>query len=210
MKANYRTWTSMFGALAFALLGVSNCAATCVATGRPAASHSSLYFQPGQIRLLPAAFFNDDDGDHHDHGETFVGFWRQNLVSEGTEGVTDGTVLENGLSAAHSDHTEILNSSRPPISGSFCLGVWEKIGERTYKVNHILLAYDSTGTMFIGPTDLREEVTVDPDGDHYSGTFTLENYREDKNGKLTLISPVVHGVTTGTRIKVDTPIDSIF
>ena len=206
MKANYRILVPAFGALA--LLGVSTCAATCVATGQPTASHSSLHFQPGQIRLLPAAFFKDDDWDHHD--DAIVGFWRQQLVSKGTEGVPDGTVLEKGLSQAHSDHTEILNSSRPPISGSFCLGVWEKVGEREYKVNHILLAYDSTGTMFIGPTDLREEVTVDPDGDHYSGTFTLENYSEDENGKLTLILPVVHGVTTGTRIKVDTPVESIF
>lgn len=208
MKANYRTLAPMFGALAFALLGASNCAATCVATGGPAASHTSLHFQPGQIRLLPTAFFKDDDSESV--GEPFVGFWRQNLVSKGTEGVPDGTVLENGLSQAHSDHTEILNSSRPPISGSFCLGVWEKVGERTYNVSHFLLAWDSTGTMFIGPADLREEVTVDPDGDHYSGTFTLENYSEDKNGKLTLILPVVHGVTTGTRIKVNTPVESIF
>ena len=95
MKANYRTLAPIFGALAFALLGVSNCAATCVATVRPAASHSGLHFQPGQIRLLPAAFFKDDDWDHHD--ESIVGFWRQNLVSKGTEGVPDGTVLENGF-----------------------------------------------------------------------------------------------------------------
>src|SRR5579875_2067281 len=156
----------MVSALAFALLGVSNCAATCVDTGRATASHSSLHFQPGQIRLLPAAFFKDD---WDSAGEPIVGFWRQNLVSKGTEGVPDGKVLENGLSQAHSDHTEILNSSRTPISGSFCLGVWEKVGERTYKVNHFLLAWDSTGTAFIGPANLREEVTVDPDGDHYSG-----------------------------------------
>ena len=208
MKANYRTLAPMFGALAFALLTVSDCAATCVDTGRQAASHSSLHFEPVQIRLLPAAFFKDDDRDSG--GEPIVGFWRQDLVSKGTEGVPDGTVLENGLSQAHSDHTEILNSSRPPISGSFCLGVWEKVGERTYKVNHFLLAWDSTGTTFIGPANLREEVTVDPAGDHYSGTFTLENYSEDKNGKLTLILPVVNGVTSGTRIKVDTSADSIF
>jgi hypothetical protein len=198
----------MFGALAFGLLGVSNCAATCIGTGRGTASHSSLHFQPGQIRLLPAGFFKDDDWDHHD--DAIVGFWRQELVSKGTEGVPDGTVLENGLSQAHSDHTEILNSSRPPISGNFCLGVWEKVGERTYNVNHFLLAWDSTGTTFIGPTELREEVTVDPDGDHYSGTFTLENYSEDSTRKLTLILPIVNGVTSGTRIKVDTSTESIF
>lgn len=208
MKANYRTLAPMFGALAFALLGVSNCAATCVATGQPTASHSSLHFQPGQIRLLPAAFFKDDDWDRHD--EPIVGFWSQQLVSRGTEGVTDGTVLEKGLSQAHSDHTEIINSGRPPISGSFCLGVWEKVGERTYKVNHILLAWDSTGTTYIGPINLREEITVDPDGDHYSGTFTIESYTQDNTGKLTLKLPVAHGVTTGTRIKVDTPVESIF
>lgn len=206
MKANSRTLAPIFGALAFALLGVLNCAATCVSTGRPTVSHSGWHFQPGQIRLLPAAFFDDSDSV----GEPIVGFWRQNLVSKGTAGITDGTVLENGLSQAHSDHTEILNSSRPPVSGSFCLGVWEKVGERTYQVNHFLLAYDSTGTMFIGPANLREQVTVDSDGDHYSGTFTLENYSEDKYGNLTLIPPVVYGVTTGTRIKVDTPAASIF
>lgn len=96
MKANYRKLAPMLGALAFALLGVSNCAATCVDPVRTAAPHSSLHFQPGQIRLLPAAFFKGDDWNSAD--EPIVGFWRQSLVSKGTEGVPDGKVLENGLS----------------------------------------------------------------------------------------------------------------
>lgn len=90
------------------------------------------------------------------------------------------------------------------------MGVWEKVGERTYKLNHFPLPWNSAETQFIGPANLRAEVTVTADGKQYSGTFTLEQYSEDKNGNLTLMPPVAQGVITGTRITMDSTPESIF
>jgi hypothetical protein len=47
-----------------------------------------------------------------------------------------------GFSQWHSDGTEILNSSRPPATSNFCLGVWEKTGPFAYKLNHFALSSD--------------------------------------------------------------------
>jgi hypothetical protein len=157
---------------------------------------------------MPAAFMANDDRDND--AASIVGFWHQKLVIPGTNGAPD-TILDDGLSQWHSDGTEILNSgSIPSISGNFCLGVWEKVGEHTYKLNHFPLVWDSTGTVYIGPANLQAEVRVTADGKQYSGTFTFEQYSEDKNGKLTLMPPVAQGVITGTRITVDTRVESIF
>ncbi len=48
---------------------------------------------------------------------------------------------DKGYSVWHSDHTEFLNSPRPPSVGAVCQGVWEKVGHSTYKLNHFALGY---------------------------------------------------------------------
>jgi hypothetical protein len=200
VKINYATPAGIFGVLAFALSLAPNCAAQCMAGfGRPIPSHTSWHSLPGQIRFMPAAFVTNDDGDNND--ASIVGFWHQKLVIPGTNGAQD-TVVDDGLSQWHSDGTEILNSgSQPTVSGNFCLGVWKKTGPRTYKLNHFPLSFDPTGTMYLGPLNLRAEVTVSADGNRYSGTFTLDTY--DQTGKTKTSS--VQGVITGTRITVDSP-----
>lgn len=30
----------------------------------------------------------------------------------------------------------IMNSSKPPVTGDFCLGVWQKNGPSSYQLNH--------------------------------------------------------------------------
>jgi hypothetical protein len=85
-----------------------------------------------------------------------------------------------------------MNSSRDPATSSFCLGVWKSEGGRTYKLNHYALSWDNTGALcvpepgaascFVGRTNIREEVTVDPHGRTYSGTVTIDQY--DTAGQL--------------------------
>lgn len=72
------------------------------------------------------------------------------------------------------------------------MGVWEKISPNTYKLNHFALPYDSTGTVFVGPVNLRAVVTVAAGGQQYSGTFTLDQY--DPAGKI--IASSAQGVIT--------------
>ena len=75
-------------------------------------------------------------------GAAIVGFWHVKFISKGTGFIPDGTVVDMGFSQWHSDGTEILNSSRPPATSNFCLGVWEKTGPFAYRLNHFALSSD--------------------------------------------------------------------
>ena len=121
-----------------------------------------------------------------------VGFWKIQLT------LPDGTVVDQGYATWHADGTEIINSSRPPISGNFCTGVWKRTGRSTYKLNHFAMGWDASGTNFIGPTNLKEEVVLDRSHNSYAGTFTVDQY--DTNGNV-----IGHGAgqVTGQRITVD-------
>jgi hypothetical protein len=51
-------------------------------------------------------------------------------------------VIDDALATWHSDGTEIMNSSKPPISQSWCMGVWKTVGPRT----------SCTTSRLVGPT----------------------------------------------------------
>jgi hypothetical protein len=125
-------------------------------------------------------------------GAPITGFWKIQLA------LPDGTVIEDGYATWHADGTEIINSSRPPISGNFCMGVWKQTGRSKYKLNHFAMGWDASGTNFIGPTNLREEVVLDRSHNNYSGTFTVDQF--DNNGN---VLAHVEGQVTGQRITVD-------
>jgi hypothetical protein len=101
---------------------------------------------------------------------TIVGLWKVRFL------LPDHTVFDDGYATWHSDGTELMNSGRPPMTGSFCMGVWQQNSDGTYKLNHVALSWDSTGTTFIGPAKIRESITVDPSGMSYKGTFTLDQF----------------------------------
>ncbi len=123
----------------------------------------------------PAVAAREDDND-----AAIVGMWKVQFVSEGTNGIPDGTMIDSAYAQWHSDGTEIMNSGRPPITSSFCLGVWKKTGESTYKLNHFALSWDPSGTVFVGPANIRENVTLNAQGNSFSGTFTIDQF--DTNG----------------------------
>jgi hypothetical protein len=140
-------------------------------------------------------------------GTTIVGFWRITFVSNGnfdSLGIPDGAVVDAGFSQWHSDGTEILNSSRPPATSSFCLGVWKKTGPATYKLNHFALSWDPVGN-FVGPANIREDVTLAPTGNSYSGTFSIDQF-DAKGNTLAHIT----GEIKATRITVDTAPADLF
>lgn len=132
-----------------------------------------------------------NDRDDRDDRAAIVGMWAVQFVSEGTPGIPDGTVVDSPYVQWHSDGTEIMNSSKPPITSSFCLGVWKKTGFATYKLNHFALSWDPTGTVFVGPANIREEVTLDGGENTYSGTFTIDQF--DTQGKT--LAHVVGNIT---------------
>ena len=146
-----------------------------------------------------------------DSSDPIVGMWHVTLTAQGNEvGPPDGAPIDNALVTWHSDGTELMNSARPPQDGNFCMGVWKRTGRYTYKLNHFAwLANDTAGAPSgignpTGPTRFFEEVTLSPDGKHYTGTFTLDAY--DTSGNL-----VVHivGVLAATRITLDTAVPDL-
>jgi len=136
-------------------------------------------------------------------GAPIVGFWHVKFISKGTGFIPDGTVVDMGFSQWHSDGTEILNSSRPPATSNFCLGVWAKTGPSTYKLNHFALSSDLNGNM-IGPANIREDVTLDTHGTGYSGTFSISQYDTSGNLLVQIVGEVV-----ATRITVDTKLSDL-
>jgi hypothetical protein len=110
----------------------------------------------------------------------------------------------------HSDGTEIMNSSRPAQDGNFCLGVWAQTGRLSYSLNHIpwqgndlTNAPSGIGNPQLG-AQIIEEVNLSPDGNHYSGSFTLTAY--DASGNPTLS---FSGNLAATRITTKTKITDL-
>src|SRR5262245_23104935 len=68
----------------------------------------------------PVSFVLYDDRDSED--PSIVGLWQITFTSKDTSGIPDGTVIDAGYATWHADGTEIMNSGRPPITSSFCMG----------------------------------------------------------------------------------------
>lgn len=157
----------------------------------------------GTVQMTSVQLASQDQGNQAATA-SIVGLWHVKFVSEGTGFIPDGTVIDMGFAQWHSDGTEILNSSRPPATSNFCLGVWEKTGRYTYKLNHFALSSDMNGNL-IGPANIRENVTLDPNGRTYSGTFSIDQF--DLNGNnLAHIT----GHVSATRLTVDSTPAELF
>ena len=202
MRSKFRfAFTATLGIFLLAVVSVSTATAQCALV----AWHKAGMIEPqawqGTSRLIPASFSLTAGQTAAD--ERIVGFWKVKFLSEGNPGIPDDTVIDNGFAQWHGDGTEIMNSSRPPATGNFCLGVWGKSGPSSYDLNHFALSSDPGGNL-IGPAQIREQVTLDRRGDRYEGTFTIDQY--DLSG-----NPLAHisGRITATRITLETSIADV-
>jgi hypothetical protein len=153
--------------------------------------------------LLPISASSSDD--------RIVGMWHVTFTAEGNElGPPDGTPIDNSLVVWHSDHTEIMASSRPAQDGDFCMGIWEKTGKSKYKLNHFAwFSNDTTNAPNgignpTGPARLSEEVALSADGKHYAGTFAVDAY--DLVGNQ--IAHIV-GTIAATRVTINTKVSDL-
>ena len=144
-------------------------------------------------------------------GDPIVGLWHATFTAQGNEvGPPDGTPIDNALVTWHSDGTELMNSARPPQDGDFCMGVWKRMGRFTYNLNHFAWFANDTANAPggignpTGPAHLVEQITLDPDGKHYSGTFTLDAYDTSGNEVAHIV-----GVISATRITMDTTVSDL-
>jgi hypothetical protein len=204
VKTILKTAVATLGVLVCATVFIQTARADCgsytTPDGKPMPSSARPHLRLVSYRLTTRTIAaRDDDHDQdRDRHVAIVGMWKVQFVSEGTTGIPDGTVIDSAYAQWHSDGTEIMNSGRPPITSSFCLGVWKKTGESTYKLNHFALSWDPTGTVFVGPANIREDVTVDDQGNSFSGTFTIDQF-DTKGNTLAHIT----GNITAQRVTPD-------
>ena len=204
MKTQIRKFLPAMVAIALSVVLAPVSRAQCGGLSVPHTRPSSLDGVSGRPHLLRAGLVSPSDDE-----APIVGFWHVKFIISTPGGPA---TIDAGYSQWHSDGTEIMNSGgRAPVTSSFCLGVWSQVGYRTYKLNHLAASWDPTPTtaapngVLLGPGQIQEEVVLGPDGNHFAGTFTIDQY--DETGKNLAH---VAGVITGTRITVNTPEESIF
>jgi hypothetical protein len=170
----------------------------------PAPNAASWQPQIASPRLVLAALAIGDEAATPS-GPSIVGTWKEHWISEGSEGIPDGTEVDAGYAQWHSDGTEInLSGLRAPLTGNVCLGEWIKTGACTYQMNHFGISYDSTGANLVGPARIQQWLTLDSKGDSTSGKFTIDQFDEAGN-----LLAHVQGKITGTRVTMDTGFQSV-
>jgi len=199
MKPRATTINLILGMILMGTLCLGKASAACGDLTKVAAH--PFFFQ--QYLLLRV----DDDGKD----ASIVGMWHAKFTANTQNGspISD-LVIDNALVGWHRDKTEIMNSARPAQDGNFCMGVWKQTGKLTYKLNHFAwLANDTTNAPYgignpSGPTHIVEEVTLSPDGTHYSGSFTLTAY--DTSGHVAVS---LSGAIAAIRITVGTTVEDL-
>ena len=157
------------------------------------------FSQGDSVRFMPATFMHVSTSGG-DQLASIVGLWKFKMTAKGNVGIPDGAPIDFGYAAWHSDGTELMNSgARPPITGDFCMGAWAKVGPSSFKLNHVGLSWDGTGTVYVGPANIKEQVTVNGGGDRYSGVFSITQYAIDGT---TVLAHIV-GIVTADRVTAD-------
>ena len=174
------------------------------ATYRPLPHGASWQPQIASPRLVQAALVIDDDNATTPE-PSIVGTWKEHWISEGSDGIPDGTEIDAGYAQWHSDGTEInMSGLRAPLTGDVCMGVWIRTGARTYQMNHFGVSYDATGVNLIGPARIQQWLTLDPKGNSTSGKFTIDQWDESGN-----LLAHIQGTVSGTRVTMDTGFQSV-
>jgi hypothetical protein len=146
---------------------------------------------------------------------SIIGMWHVLFTAQTSNGETIPLplpVIDNSVVVWHPDGTEVMNSSRSAQDGNFCLGIWKRTGNRTYLLNHIPWqgnVFDPTvppGTIGAPQSGAQiiENITLNPDGNAYTGTFTLKAY--DTSGN---VYQSFTGTLSAKRITPETPFSDL-
>jgi hypothetical protein len=201
MKATLKKVTAALGVVLIGAILTATAKGEC---GSPQLPKGGRSIQPQSWRgagdVGPASLLLASE---HESDETIVGFWKVTAVAKGNPDIPDGVVLDNAYTQFHSDGTEITNSSRPPVTSSFCLGVWKKVGPSHYRLNHFAISWDQNSNP-VGPANLREDIVVSPDGKTFTATFSVNQFDQSGN-----VMAHVTGQANGRRITVNTPASDV-
>jgi hypothetical protein len=161
MSNVYRTWVRASAAILIGLGGVgyATCALACDVD-------SLVHKTSWQDRQSMASLLHSADFDNH----TIVGMWAFTMTPTAGPG-------DFGYQQWHSDGTELMNSGgRAPASENFCMGVWRQTGTGRYHLNHQALSYDAGTGQLNARVTIKEDVLLDPTGNSFTGSFTLDVY----------------------------------
>jgi predicted small lipoprotein YifL len=198
MKTISRAITMSLSAGIFVTLFVSNAFASCGDLNLRGPFEFPEHAAGARILAAAATEKASDDSPTT---ASIVGLWKVQLISKGNTShnpsIPDGALLDFGFTQWHSDGTEIQNSAGVP-GGGFCLGTWVQTGFLGFELNHFPIAFDPTTGKVANYINLREQVTLSPDGTFYVGTFT-ENIYDPTGQQVDHLA----GTTQGERITVD-------
>lgn len=103
--------------------------------------------------------------------DAIVGLWHIRFLQ-------GDVVFDEGYDQFHEDGLEVLNDNPSPGapngSGDVCLGVFKKVGPRTYKLRHPFWNYDGKGIL-IGTGVILETIIVD-NHSTFHGSFVFITY----------------------------------
>jgi hypothetical protein len=201
MKAISRVITTTLGAGILSALFVSNAVAGC---GDLSSLQGPFQMVDPQVEAragTPRTESLNADERGGQQSASIVGMWDVQLISKGNTGqnpsIPDGALIDFGYTQWHSDGTEIQNSAGVP-GGGFCLGVWGQTGFLTFELNHFPIAFNPTSGAVANYINIREQVTLSPSGDSYTGTFTEDVY-DAKGNHVNHLT----GTVMATRMTVD-------
>jgi hypothetical protein len=205
LSSNMRLVPAIISALVLAVATIPSAMAQCGVSTK-SVKPSSWQPQTEGVQLIRAALAKPEED-----APSIVGMWHLVFTANSLNGGTiPNTVIDNSLVVWHDDGTEIMNSARPARDGNFCMGVWVQTGRLSYSLNHIAWqgndltnAPSGIGNPRLGAQFI-EEVNLSPDGNHYSGTFTLTSY--DASGNPTVS---FSGSLAATRITTKTKITDL-
>jgi hypothetical protein len=202
MKTISQAITMTLGAGIFATMFASQAMAGCGDVQGP----FEFPRQSAELRPLTPAAESDNALARGGSGPAMVGMWQVQLISKGNTGhnpsIPDGALIDFGFTQWHSDGTEIQNSAGVP-GGGFCLGVWGQTGFLTFELNHFPIAFSPTTGAVANYINIRQQVTLSPSGDSYTGTFT-ENVYDPKGNQVDHLV----GTIVATRMTVDSSFPS--
>ena len=231
MKIAFRVITEVVAASVVGAFLATQAAAGCLdvpgiklpSTNNPGNLESGF----GSARFIKAGFTQVWEEEEEAQVAPIVGLWAFNYTSEGnmaTLGIPDGTPIDGGVTTWFADGNESTYSGmRNPIVGAVCLGVWKRTGEHTYVLNHIGLSWDPLAPSISppnapapagngnpgggpgapgGPAFIKQHVTLAPDHNSYTGTFTINQLMPD--GKTPALPAPIKGTIKATRIGIDT------
>jgi hypothetical protein len=173
--------------LAGMLLGFGGvgCASSAYACSDDALNHAAAW--QGQQSM--ASLLHQADFDNH----SIVGMWAFTMTPTAGPG-------DFGYQQWHSDGTELMNSGgRAPATENFCMGVWRQTGPARYHLNHLALSYDQNSGTLNGRVNIKEDVVLDPSGNSYTGSFTIDVY--DPSGTTAVAHQ--NGQVTAQRVRAN-------